>query len=256
MNTTIKPFVSITGAGPGDPELISVKALKSIQNADVILYDALVNKVLLKEAKKEAIIIYVGKRANQHTYSQDQINQLIVENALNYGHVVRLKGGDPFVFGRGQEEIEYLSTFGIDYEYIPGISSFIAAPGLQGIPLTKRGLNESFWVITATTKNNELSHDLKLAAQSTATVGILMGTKKLAEIQDLFLQNNHHDTPFAIIQNSSMPNEKVVTGIVSELKVTAESQGIGSPAVIIIGKVAGLHSQFIEQFENYELLNR
>lgn len=250
MNNHIKPFVSITGSGPGDPELISVKALKSIQKADVILYDALVNKLLLKEAKKDAIIIYVGKRANNHTYSQDEINQLIVQNALNYGHVVRLKGGDPFVFGRGKEEIDFLSSFGIEHEVIPGISSFIAAPGLQGIPLTKRGLNESFWVITATTKNNELSNDLKLAAKSTATIAILMGTKKINEIQSLFLNNNHAETPFAIIENSSMPNERVLNGKVKDLVEISKDNNLRSPAIILIGKVAGLHSNFMDQYQN------
>jgi uroporphyrin-III C-methyltransferase len=169
-----EPKITLVGAGPGDAELITVKGLKALSLADVILYDALVNTELLKYTRKEAKRIFVGKRSNSHVYSQDEINKMIVEYAFTSGHVVRLKGGDPFVFGRGHEELAYAELFNIKVEVIPGISSSYAVPELQHIPLTKRGINESFWVITATTSSGELSRDVYKAAETNAAIVILM----------------------------------------------------------------------------------
>src|SRR5690606_36961236 len=140
--------VILAGAGPGDPDLISLKALKAIQAAEVILYDALVNTALLAYARKDCKLIYVGKRKGTKAFSQDEINQLLVVCADQYKEVLRLKGGDPYVFGRGHEELTYLMDHGIHTQVIPGISSALAAPASVGIPVTKRGVNESFWVIT------------------------------------------------------------------------------------------------------------
>ncbi|MBT8185289.1 MAG: uroporphyrinogen-III C-methyltransferase, partial [Eudoraea sp.] len=142
------PKLTVVGAGPGDIELITLKAIKALGDADVVLYDALVETALLNYAP-DAEHIYVGKRKGCYAYRQDQINELIVSRANSHGHVVRLKGGDPLVFGRGAEEIEYAAKFGLDVQMIPGISSCIAVPGSQNIPVTMRGLAESFWVITA-----------------------------------------------------------------------------------------------------------
>src|SRR5215207_9622878 len=169
MLNTIKPKVTLVGAGPGDPDLLTLKGAKALAEANVVLYDALANEEILAYAPKNAIRIFVGKKIGNHAYTQDQINQLIVDNALTYGNVVRLKGGDPFIFGRGSEEIEFIESFGIETIVIPGISSVVAVPASQGISITKRGVSESFWAITGTTSDRKLSADVALAAQSSAT---------------------------------------------------------------------------------------
>src|SRR5687768_4378412 len=143
-----KARLTLVGAGPGDPELISVKGVKALSEADVVLYDALVHPDLLNHAPESAIKIFVGKKKGVCQFAQEEINRLIVENALNFGHVVRLKGGDPFIFGRGHEELLHAQAFNIETKVIPGISSSIAVPELQHIPLTRRGINDSFWVMT------------------------------------------------------------------------------------------------------------
>src|SRR5579864_9543936 len=158
--TTKEPHITLVGAGPGDTDLITLKGVKALQTADVVLYDALVNEELLEFAPEHAVKVYVGKRSGDHSYSQDAVNKLMIDYALNYGHVVRLKGGDPFVFGRGFEELDYAASYSIKAEVIPGISSSIGVPGLQNIPVTHRGLSESFWVVTGTTASGKVSNDL------------------------------------------------------------------------------------------------
>ena len=158
----MKPLLTLVGAGPGDPELITLKGVKALQQADVVLYDALVSTELLSYAPAHAQLVYVGKRRGRCEFAQSDLNQLIVDYALTYGHVVRLKGGDSFVFGRGYEEIGFAQEFGIQTSVIPGISSSISVPALAGIPLTCRGVSESFWVLTGTTKNHSLSNDCLL----------------------------------------------------------------------------------------------
>jgi uroporphyrin-III C-methyltransferase len=236
-----KAKLTIVGAGPGDPELITIKGLKAIENADAILYDALVNPLLLNNAKPDVPKIFVGKRKGVHSFSQDQINELIVENALKYGNVIRLKGGDPFVFGRGFEEIEYAAKQHIPSEYIPGISSSISVLGLQGIPVTHRGSAESFWVVTATTSNGELSGDMKFAAQSAATVVVLMGLTKLPDIVALFKQHGKSDAAIAIIQKGSLPDENIAVGTISTIIDIVSKKHILPPAIIVVGKVVNLH---------------
>ncbi|WP_194972852.1 uroporphyrinogen-III C-methyltransferase [Aquiflexum lacus] len=237
MIEKIKPKVTLVGAGPGDPELITLKAVLALNKADVVLYDALIDKSLLKHAPAQAIKIFVGKRVGKHSCPQDETNRLCVEYALKHGHVVRLKGGDPFVFGRGAEEIDYIETFGIPTEVVPGITSAIAVPGSVGIPVTKRGVSESFWVITATTTHSELSRDIAIAAQSTATVVILMGTKKLPEIVKAYRQAGKSDLPIAIIQNGTTKEERFVAGTIQDIQAKAQSSGITAPAIIIAGEV-------------------
>jgi len=229
--------LTVVGAGPGDPELITIKAIKAIQLADVILYDALVNKALLDYASADAELIFVGKRRGCYAYQQDQINDLIVARAKSHGHVVRLKGGDPFIFGRGAEEIDYVRQFGIETYMVPGISSSLAVPAYQGIPLTKRGASESFWVITGTTKSHQLSSDVKLAAQSKATVVILMGMGKLAEIVNVFTSEGKQNTPVAIIQNGTTTNEQFGVGTIATICELVEQQALSNPAIIVIGEV-------------------
>ena len=236
MNKSITPKLTIVGAGPGDIELITLKAIKALENADVVLYDALVNEDLLQYAK-QAEIVFVGKRLGCHAYSQDQINDLIVTMAQTHGHVVRLKGGDPFVFGRGSEEIEYASNFGLETAIVPGISSSMGVPALSGISLTQRQVAESFWVITGTTSDHKLSKDVTLASQSSATVVILMGMHKLSEIVAVYQANRTDDLPIAIIQNGTRKDQKKVIGTIATIAALVKDQQISSPAIIIIGEV-------------------
>lgn len=231
------PKLTVVGAGPGDEDLITLKAIKAIESADVILYDALINESLLKYASDDAELIFVGKRKGCYAFQQEQINELIVSKAKEKGHVVRLKGGDPFIFGRGAEEIDYVRGFGLETFVVPGISSSVAVPAYQGIPLTKRGASESFWVITGTTKKHQISGDVALAAKSTATVVILMGMSKLDEIVKIFSEENKQETPIAIIQNGTREDEKVGIGTISTIQNIVAEKELSSPAIIIIGDV-------------------
>ncbi|UBM57352.1 uroporphyrinogen-III C-methyltransferase [Marinilongibacter aquaticus] len=232
--------LSLIGAGPGDPELITLKAVRLLQEADIILYDALANKAFLQYAKKEAELIYVGKRLQKHSVSQDEINRIILQNCLAGKHVLRLKGGDPIVFGRGYEEKQFVESFGIETEIVPGISSCIAAPSSADIPVTCRGISESFWVITGHTKDRGLPQDIRLAAKSNATIIILMGTAKLPEIVHIFLDEGRQDLPIAIIENGTRPSERVLIGEMQNiLSKNAESK-LSNPAVIVIGETVRL----------------
>jgi uroporphyrin-III C-methyltransferase len=236
MITINKPKLTIVGAGPGDVELITIKAVKALQSADVVLYDALVNEDLLQYAP-QAEIIFVGKRFGCHAYSQDQINDLIVAMAKSKGHVVRLKGGDPFVFGRGSEEIDFACQFGVETAIVPGISSALGVPASNGISLTQRGISESFWVITGTTSEHKLSKDVALASQSSATVVILMGMNKLDEIVSLYQNNRTDDLPIAIIQNGTKTIQKKVIGTISNIESLVKENQLSSPSIIVIGEV-------------------
>jgi uroporphyrin-III C-methyltransferase len=237
QNNPIIPKLTVVGAGPGDPELITLKAINAIKDANVILYDALINEALLEYASPEAELIFVGKRKGCYAYQQEQINELIVARAKTHGHVVRLKGGDPFIFGRGAEELDYAKQFGIETYMVPGISSALAVPAYQGIPLTKRGSSESFWVITGTTKSHQLSNDIPLAAKSTATVVILMGMGKLQEIVNIFSEEGKQDVPVAVIQNGTTKNEKFGVGTVGTICDIVNEKQLSSPAIIVIGEV-------------------
>jgi uroporphyrin-III C-methyltransferase len=240
--------LTLVGAGPGDPELISLKGVKALSEADVVLYDALVHPDLLKHAPSTAKMVFVGKKKGVCQFAQEDINRLIVEHALSSGHVVRLKGGDPFIFGRGHEELMHAQAFNIETAVVPGISSSISVPELQQIPLTRRGINDSFWVLTGTTRNHELSADIEIAAKSNATVVILMGMTKLKDITEVFINEGRKNTPVAIIQNGSLPEEKIALGTISNIVEVAAQQKISSPAVIVIGEVVSLHPDFIYEY--------
>ncbi|MCB0409573.1 MAG: uroporphyrinogen-III C-methyltransferase [Flavobacteriales bacterium] len=248
----MKTKVTLVGSGPGDPQLLTLKAVKAIQNADAILYDALVNRSVLKHAKASAQLMCVGKRAGQHSFGQDEINKLIVDHAFNYGNVVRLKGGDPFIFGRGYEELEYVESFGIEVEVVPGISSSSAVPAYQKIPLTHRGLSQSFWVLTATNKYGELSDDIKLAVQTNATVVVLMGVSKLSQIVELYKQQNKENVPIGIIQNGTLKSEKAVYGTINNIEQLSAEQNIQAPAIIVIGEVVALKQEIkVNELSNW-----
>lgn len=243
-NKQVVPQVTLVGAGPGDPDLITLKGIKAIGEADVILYDALVNEELLTHAKPSCTLIYVGKRAERISTSQDYINKLLVDYALTHGHVVRLKGGDPFVFGRGGEELDYVRQFNIPTAVIPGISSSVGLTGLQQIPLTYRGISESFWVITGSTSDGRLSDDLKSAVHTKATVVVLMGYAKLAQIVEFYQQHGKGDLPIALIQNGSLPTERVALGRIDNILDEAQRHLVGVPAIIVLGEVVAKHQAF------------
>lgn len=230
-------ILTLVGAGPGDEELITLKAIRKLQEADVVLYDALANEALLEFAAKAKVKEYVGKRYGCHALTQNEINAKIVDLGRQYQNIVRLKGGDPFVFGRAHEEITAAREAGMGVEVVPGISSAISVPELAGIQLTLRGVAESFWVTTGTTRSGEISKDINLAAASTATVVILMAMSKLEGIMDIFSSAGRPQTPVAIIQNGSTPEQKIVIGTVRDIVFRAQHEGIGNPAIIVVGEV-------------------
>lgn len=245
-----KGKLTVVGAGPGDVDLITLKGIKALKSADVVLYDALVDAQLLDYATK-AEKIFVGKRKGCYAYQQEQINELIVQRAHKQRQVVRLKGGDPFVFGRGAEEMEYAAKKGVGVEVVPGISSAVSVPAFQNIPVTKRGAAESFWVITGTTKEHKLSKDVELAAKSNATVLILMGMSKLPEIVELFKKEGKSNLPVAIIQNGTMADEKIGVGTVASIENKVKEQQLSNPAIIIIGEVVNHRQKLLEIQQDY-----
>ncbi len=241
-----QPKLTVVGAGPGDADLITLKAIKALEQADVVLYDALVNNELLGYVNPNAELIFVGKRRGCYRYQQEQINELIVARGFSHGHVVRLKGGDPFIFGRGAEEMEYAAKHGLEVAVVPGISSSLAVPAYQNIPLTKRGSSESFWVITGTTKQHLLSNDVALAAKSSATVVILMGMSKLSEIIQLFKAEGKNELPVAIIQNGTTPEEKIGIGTVDTIEEVVAKNNLSNPAIILFGDVVNHRQQLLQ----------
>ena len=245
------PKLTVVGAGPGDVDLITVKAIKVLKNADVVLYDALVNEELLDYINPEAEQIFVGKRRGCYKYQQEQINELIVQRAKSNGHVVRLKGGDPFIFGRGAEEMEYAANFGVEVAMVPGISSSMAVAANQNIPVTKRGSSESFWVITGTTKEHKISNDIQLAAKSNATVVVLMGMSKLPQIVKLFQAEGKNDLPVAIIQNGTRPDEKIGIGTVDTIENIVAEKELKNPAIILLGEVVNHRQSILELHSLY-----
>lgn len=256
-NKNIKePRITLVGAGPGDADLITVKAIKALKTADVVLYDALVNEEVLDYAPESSTKVYVGKRSGDHTFSQEAINNLMVDYAKNYGHVVRLKGGDPFVFGRGYEELIVAAAHNIPASVIPGISSSIAVPELQQIPVTHRGLSESFWVVTGTTANGKISKDLIDASRSNATVVVLMGIHKLAEITEIFKLQGKNKLPVAVIQSGSTDDEKIAVATIDTIVNAVEENKISSPAIIVLGEVVSLHPKFQLIQEVYDVVTR
>ncbi|WP_436516030.1 uroporphyrinogen-III C-methyltransferase [Ekhidna sp. To15] len=240
---------TLVGAGPGDPDLITVKGVKALEQADVVLYDALVSKELLGFAPC-AEHISVGKRAGRPSFLQQEINQLIVSKALTNGHVVRLKGGDPFVFGRGFEEIQFAEKYGIKTEVVIGISS-IMLPGLYGIPLTCRGVNQGFSILTATSANGTISSEVSKAAKHSSTALIFMGLSKLDEVVAHYLNEGRGNLPVAIISNGSHANAQVVAGTVSSILDEARDQKPASPALLIFGEGAA-HAMLNNQLNQKE----
>ena len=236
--------LSLIGAGPGDPDLISVKGLRILEKVPVVLYDALVHPDLLDATSPGTILVPVGKRGGKQSMDQAHIHKLIVEYVFQYGHVARLKGGDPFVFGRGHEEMLFAQAYGIEVEIIPGISSTLAAPTTHQIPVSRRGISESFWVLTGMTRKREVSRDIKLAAQSTATMVIVMGMRNLAEIVGICRHYRTANTPVAVIQSATLASERIALGSLNDIEQEVSRMGLGSPAVIVIGDVVHEHPNY------------
>lgn len=233
------PKITLVGAGPGDPELLSIAGLEALESADAILYDALVNPLILEYAADKCELMYVGKRLGAHAYKQEEINQMLVDCALKYGHVVRLKGGDPYVFGRGNEELQYAQARNIATAVIPGMSSSLALADSIGIPLIYEGVSTDFWVITGSTKNGDLSEDLLTAVKLDITVVVLMGMQHISAITDLYRCEQKQSLPVAIVQNGSLPDQRVAIGTIDNIEQRIIDQGLGAPAIIIIGQVVG-----------------
>lgn len=252
----MKVKVYLVGAGPGDPGLITVKGKQCIQKADVIIYDYLASPALLKHARKSAELIYVGKKGGDHTLSQDEINALIVEKAKSGGIVCRLKGGDPFIFGRGGEEAEVLHKNGLPFEVVPGITSAIAAAAYAGIPLTHRKLTSTLAFITGheDPDKEETAINWSSLAAGIGTLVFFMGVKNLPGIaRNLMDHGKAPDTPVAVIQWGTTPGQKTATGTLETIVEKARSAGIKAPAIIVVGYVVHLRKK-LRWFEKRPLL--
>lgn len=233
--------VYIVGGGPGDPGLITVKGLECLRRADVVLYDRLVAQELLTEVSVHAELIDVGKEPKRHRRSQEEINTLLIEKAREGKVVVRLKGGDPFVFGRGGEECQALAGAGIRYEVVPGVSSAIAVPAYAGIPVTQRGVTTAFTVVAGHTGSSDSSIDWE-AISRIGTIVFLMGVEHLPEIvPQLIAHGRRADTPAALIQEGTTLNQSVVAGTLAN--IVEKGREIRPPAVLVVGEVVRLHEQ-------------
>ena len=237
------PKVYLTGAGPGDVELLTLKAVKAIQNADILIYDRLVNPEILELAKKECELIYVGKEDKKHTLPQEDINELIYQASLKYENVVRLKGGDPFVFGRGAEEALYLKQKGIKFEIIPGITSAIAVPAYAGIPVTHRGLTTSFRVVTGHENPKKKISQIEWETfLNDETIIFLMGYHNIEIISSKLLSlGKRKDYPCAVISKGTTTEQKVVVGTLED--IVEKSKDLPTPVMIVIGEVINLREQ-------------
>jgi uroporphyrinogen III methyltransferase/synthase len=250
--------VYLVGAGPGDPELITLKGLECIKNADVIIYDYLASPGLLKHAREHAEIIYVGKKGGDHTLSQDRINALIAEKAQKGLTVTRLKGGDPFIFGRGGEEAEVLVDARIPFEIIPGVTSAIAAPAYAGIPLTHRKFTSTIAFVTGheDPSKAESSIDWEAIARGIGTIVFLMGVKNLPHITDRLM---HHgmppETPVALVRWGTTPKQTTVSGTLDTIVERTKAAGLKPPAIIVVGHVVKLREK-MQWFETRPLMGK
>ncbi len=250
--------VYLVGAGPGDPELITVKGMRCIAEADVLIYDYLAARALLVHARPDCECIYVGKKGGDHTMAQEQINRLIAEKARAGKVVTRLKGGDPFIFGRGGEEAEVLVNQGVAFEIVPGVTSAIAAPAYAGIPLTHRQFTSTLAFITGheDPAKSESSIDWASLAKGIGTLVFLMGVRNLPHIVKRLRDNGRPgDTPAALVRWGTTTRQKTVTGTLDNIEERARQAGMKAPAIIIVGQVVGLRDT-LQWFENRPLLGK
>ena len=249
--------VYLVGAGPGDPALATLKAVECLQQAEVIIYDYLASEKLLEFAPPEAERIYVGKKAGDHAMSQEQINALLVEKGQS-SVVVRLKGGDPFIFGRGGEEALALREAGISFEVVPGVTSAISVPAYAGIPLTHRGLAASVAFVTGHEMPGKEKSDIRWdqLATSVGTLVFLMGVKNLEFISSqLMAHGRAAETPVAVIRWGTTAEQQTVAGTLGDIAQIANEAGIKPPAIIVVGEVAGLR-QHLNWFEERPLFGK
>ena len=233
--------VALVGAGPGDPGLLTLRALRLLNQADVILHDRLVSREVLALARRDAEVIETGKQAGNHHTSQNDIHALLLEHARAGRRVVRLKGGDSFVFGRGGEELEFLRAHDIPYEVVPGITAALACAAYAGIPLTHRDHAQSVRLLTAHCQSSIDSLDWRALAQERQTLAIYMGVAELDKLREKLLEHGRGaGTPFALIENGSRPEQRVIAGTLAELPELAQRYAVVSPALLILGEVAGL----------------
>ena len=235
--------VYLTGAGPGDIELLTVKALRVIKEADVIIYDRLANPDILEYAKDGCEFVYVGKEDGRHIMPQDDMNEVIYQNALKHANVVRLKGGDPFVFGRGGEEALYLLERDVKFEIIPGITSAISAPAYAGIPVTHRGVSVSFRVVTGhESPNKKVSQIPWDTFKTDDTIVFLMGLHNLPKISEKLIEiGKDRDYPVAVISKGTTKDQSVVVGTLEN--IVEKAKDIPTPALIVVGRVVELRDQ-------------
>jgi uroporphyrin-III C-methyltransferase len=231
--------VTLVGAGPGDPELVTLKAVRMLGSADAVVYDSLVNVALLAHAKATAERIFVGKRKDRHSLPQARINDLLVALAVEGKCVVRLKGGDPFVFGRGGEEIDALDACGVPWEVVPGITAATGCAAATGIPLTHREVAHALTFITAHRKNGALEIDWTLALRPGQTVVFYMGLSVVGEIAaGLVARGRSADTPVAVIANGTAADQRVLRSTLAGVGAEAAASDLPSPALIVVGEVA------------------
>jgi uroporphyrin-III C-methyltransferase len=226
--------VYLVGAGPGDPDLITIKAVKVLKKADVVIYDRLANEEILKYSEG-AELIYVGKKAGEHYKSQEEINQILIDEGKKHEVVVRLKGGDPFVFGRGGEEMLALLKEGIMVEFIPGLTSAIGVPTAAGLPVTHRGVATSLTIVTGHEDPTKLEKQVKWDFKAD-TVIILMGVGKLDDNTREMMKYRDPKTPVCVIENGTMENQKIITGTLEDIS----KKDIKTPALVIVGNVVDI----------------
>lgn len=239
--------VHLIGAGSGDPELLTLKAWRVMQRAEVVLYDSLVSEDILDMCASTAEKIFVGKRRANHALPQESINELLVKHALAGKIVVRLKGGDPFIFGRGGEELQEVVRHGIHFESIPGITAASAAASRTGIPLTHRDHAQSVKFVTACKKNGAPNNDYSELMDSSQTVVFYMGLHRLHEMtQGLIAAGRDSETPFAIISHASMPTQQVLIGTLKDIADQQAEAKLPTPALLIMGNVVTLYHEFAD----------
>lgn len=236
--------VYLIGGGPGDPDLLTFRALRLMQQADVIVYDRLISKEVLELTRRDAHRIYVGKERDNHSVPQDQINQLLVDLAKEGKRVCRLKGGDPFVFGRGGEEIETLTANGVNFQVVPGITAALGSSAYAGIPLTHRDYSQSVVFVTGHLKDGSMNLNWKGLAQPNQTIVFYMGLKGLPVICEKLMENGlPADLPIALVQQATTPRQRVFTGTLSTMPELIANEEVKPPTLIVVGNVVKLHDK-------------